>query len=108
MRLIVTDGLACSVGRLVCLSVCNVTEPVRCRLGCGLKWACVLDGVQIPHVRGSFEGDDVGIFPSRRRQAPFPVVLTLGFPYVLSTSVPRPGNQLSFTFIFPNAMQPVI
>jgi len=92
------------------LSVCNVTEPVRCRSGCGLEWACVLDGVPIPHVRGSFEGDDVGIFPSRRRQSPFPVVLTLGFPYMLSTSVPIgwPRNQLSFTFNFPNAMQPVI
>ena len=61
MRPILTDRVARSVGRSVCLSVCHTSEP--CKNGCtdrAAVWAedlggpgnHVLEGVQIPHGKG--------------------------------------------------------
>jgi len=65
---IATDRVAWSVG----LTVCNKREP--CKSGwtnCDTIWELtwvgprnhLLDRVQMPHARGTFEGDGIGIFP---------------------------------------------
>jgi len=62
-------------------------------------------GIQIPHARGNFEGDDVGVFPhTDQHRLHGPVVLMSGFPRMLSTSflAGRPHKQSSVTLNFLN------
>jgi len=62
MRLIATDGVAWSVGRSVCLSVCLYNDRERCKNGSTdrdeTRWdqetKYVFDGVKIPHGKEHF------------------------------------------------------
>jgi len=64
---------------LVCLCVTTVShaktaEPIGCRLGCGLEWAqelCIRLVSDLPTGRGTFEGDDIRIFPRVAEHRPW-------------------------------------
>jgi len=69
-------------------------------------WVCprnyLFGWIQIPTGRGIFEGMTCGFSRMPPCTVLFPVVLTLGFPHMLSTIIPigRLQKQLSVTLIF--------